>query len=264
MCAKQAKKTQTDYTKGGKRISDTAIPLYEKGLNQLSEWTLDPTRQIDTYLDKYYGKTAAQSDAIRDYERAMGNAASNLYATTHGGYSSAGDMSAANQQRAWNDYMARLRDQGVQNAYNMYSGNVGQLQNSLSAYNNAYGLGKEYSDIEQYNYIADQANSAQNQIGGAMGGVGKVFSAIPLPWTQAIGAGLQAGGNLMSIDTDSAFRSLGSGNTAGQYGGDNSWTGFSDSVGKGIGSWMNLGMPKSFADLKAAMANQQAQQKAGG
>lgn len=264
--AKQAKDTQTDFTRGGKAISDTSIPLYQKGLSQLSEWTLDPTKQIDTYLDKYYGNTAAQSDAIRNYERAMGNAAGNLYATTHGGYSSAGDMAAANQQRAWNDYMARLRDQGVSSAYNMYSGNVGQLQNSLSAFNNAYALGQPYSDIERYNYKVDQINSPWNQIAGVAGGVGKVLSSIPLPQTQALGAGFQTFGNLGSTEMGS-ISGQGAGTTGGQYGA-NSWANDfaagKGGVGLGINSWLNYGMPKSFADLRAAMANQQAQQKAGG
>lgn len=237
MCAKQVKDTQTDFTRGGKRISDTSIPLYEKGLNKLSEWTLDPTKQIDTYLDKYYGNTAAQSDAIRDYERAMGNAASNLYATTHGGYSSAGDMSAANQQRAWNDYMARLRDQGVQNAASMYNTSVGNLGNSLNAYNSAYALGQPYSDIERYNYKVDQINSPLNQIAGVAGGAGKVLSAIPTPWTQAIGAGLQTFGNLASTEMG-GISGQGSGAIGGQYG---SWANIGDSVGRGLTATNALG-----------------------
>lgn len=237
MCAKQAKKTQTDYTIGGKAISDTAIPLYQSGLTQLSDWTLNPTQQVDELLNRYYSNTPQQSDFLRNYQRAMGNVTANNYAATHGGYSSSGDMARMDQQRNWNDLYSRLQDQGVTRAVQMANANIGNLNNALNQYNAAYGKGKEYSDIEQYNYLVDQNNSFGNQLAGMASGAGKVLSAIPTPWTQAIGAGLQAAGGLASVDNSGALASIGASGTPSSVG----WTSMADNIGKGLAGTASLG-----------------------
>lgn len=237
MCAKQAKKTQTDYTIGGKAISDTAIPLYQQGLTQLSDWTLDPTQQVDTILNKYYSNTPQQSDFLRNYQRAMGNVTANNYAATHGGYSSSGDMARMDQQRNWNDLYSRLQDQGINRAFQMANANIGNLQNSIGLYDRAYGQGKEYSDVEQYNYLVDQNNSFGNQLAGIAGSAGKVLSAIPGPVTQGIGAGLQIAGNLGSVDNSGALASIGAAGTPSSVG----WNSMADSIGKGLAGTAALG-----------------------
>ena len=172
----------------------------------------------------------------------MSNTTANNYAATTGGYSSAGQRAYDDQQRYQNDLASRLQTQGVNQAGNLVNQWYGNLNTGIGNYRNAYGLGQPYSDIDQYNYIVGQGNGVQNQLAGMASGAGKVFSAIPLPWTQAVGAGLQAAGNLGSIDTSAALGQSGGGSGS-------SWTDIAQSVGGGIGSWINLGKPKSMSDL---------------
>ena len=69
--AKMAKQKQTDYTRGGKLISDTSIPLYVSNLGRMDEYLSDPQKRMNKYLTDYYDNTAAQSDFLRNYQRAM-------------------------------------------------------------------------------------------------------------------------------------------------------------------------------------------------
>lgn len=215
--AKQAKDTQTDWTRQGKRIADVASPLYEKNLLRMDDYLSNPTDAMQTYLDKYYNpNTSAQySDFLRNYNRAMANTTANNYSATSGGYTSSGQRAYDDVQRYQNDLASRLQDYGVANAYKMAAGDYGNMLNANNAYYNAYDLGKAYSDIERYNNMVNQANGAGNVAGNLMSGVGKVFSSIPLGWTQAVGAGLQGAGGLMSVDTSNLAAKLGAGSAQG-------------------------------------------------
>ena len=215
--AKQAKDTQTQWTRQGKEIADTAVPLYESNLLRMDDYLSDPTANMQTYLDKYYNpKTSAQySDFMRNYNRAMANTTANNYSATSGGYTSSGQRAYDDMQRYQNDLASRLQDYGVANAYQMAAGDFGNMLDANRAYNDAYGLGRNYSDIERYNNMVRQANSGGNILGQAMSGVGKVFSSIPLGWTQAVGAGLQGAGGLMSVDTSNLSSRLGAGSAQG-------------------------------------------------
>lgn len=211
--AKQPKKKQTDWTRGGKAISDTAIPLYQTNLGRIDTYLQDPTSTIDQYLNKYYTNTPAQNDFLRNYQRAMGNVTANNYAATTGGIASRNQMNYDDYQRYMNDYAARLRQQGIDSAYNMAQGYYGNLLNANNAYQNAYALGQPYSDVEQYNNMVNQLN--KNAWAGTVGSAGKVLSSIPTPWTQIAGAAMQGVGGAFSMD-DSALRGMQG--TANQYG----------------------------------------------
>ena len=243
--SKMAKKKQTDYTIGGHDISQTAIPYYQNALTNMDTYLNNPQSYIDDYLNKYYSNTASQSDFLRNYNRAMSGTTANNYATTHGGYSSAGNRAYADQQRYQNDLAARLQEQGVSSAAQMAQNWYNSLLNAAPVYQSAYGLGKDYSDIDQYNYIAKQNNSFGNQalgVGGQLASsAGKVLSMIPTPWTQGIGAGLQAAGGVMSSQTIDPSSALGmsSGGTAG--GGSNQWSNMANSIGGGLGATAKLG-----------------------
>lgn len=201
--AKVAKKTQTDYTRGGKAISDTAIPLYQENLTRMGSYLESPQESMDSYLSKYFSGTSEQSDFLRNYQRAMANQTGSNYAATSGGYSSLGQSNYADQQRHWNDLANELYSSNVTNAYNMASQDFANMLNANTSYNQAYGLGKDYSDIEQWNYQAKQANSPMSQIGSSMGaigaGVGAVFGG-PLGALagSAIGKGL---GGSFTVDS---------------------------------------------------------------
>lgn len=213
MAFKHAKKKQTDYNIGGKAISDTAIPLYQKNLTRMDEYLSDPTARQDMYLDKYYGAdNVNQSDFLRNYKRAMGQTTANNYSATSGGYSSSGQRAYDDNQRYWNDEAARLRNQGVTSSYNMANQDYQNMVGANSSYLNAYRLGKDYSDVDQYNDIVNKANS--NWYSGVMSSVGKGLQAIPNPWTQAIGAGLSAAGSLTDNGAEDLLNSMNSSGSA--------------------------------------------------
>lgn len=195
--AKMAKQKQTDYTKGGKLISDTSIPLYVNNLGRIDEYLSDPQARMNKYLTDYYDNTAAQSDFLRNYQRAMSGQTGLNYSATTGGYTSEGQRAYEDQQRYQNDLAARLRDQGVTSAYNMASGDFGNMLSANNAYYNAYGLGKPYSDVEQYNYLAKQNNSFGSQAAGIGGGVLKGVGAVASAFNPALGMGLMAAGSAL-------------------------------------------------------------------
>lgn len=199
MAFKHAKKKQTDYNIGGKAISDTAIPLYQKNLTRMDEYLSDPTARQDMYLEKYYGSdNVDQSDFLRNYKRAMAQTTGNNYSATSGGYSSSGQRAYDDNQRYWNDAASRLRNQGITSSYQMANQDYANMVGANSSYQNAYGLGKAYSDVDQYNDLADQANSRWYT--GVMSALGDAGMASNNPWGMAIGAALKTGGSLLSTD----------------------------------------------------------------
>lgn len=240
MAFKHAKKKQTDYNIGGKAISDTAIPLYQKNLTRMDEYLSDPTARQDMYLNKYYGAdNVDQSDFLRNYKRAMGQTTANNYSATTGGYSSSGQRAYDDNQRYWNDYASRLRNQGVTNSYNMANQDYQNMVGANSSYLNAYGLGKAYSDVDQYNDAVNKANS--NWYSGVMSSVGKGLQAIPNPWTKAIGAGLSAAGSLTNNGAEDLLNSMNSsgGIRGGEGGSSNDLGGAFQKGYEGIGTLIN-------------------------
>lgn len=170
--AKVAKRTQTDYTKGGKAISDTSIPLYQQALTDISAYNTNTPSYIDDYLKRYFSNTAEQNDFLRNYQTATAKMTGSNAAATGGGYSSLNQRNYDDTQRYYNDLASRLQGQNVGNAAAMAQQYYNNLLNSTSAYNTAYGLGKEYSDVEQYNYMADQVNNPFVQMGNILPAVG--------------------------------------------------------------------------------------------
>lgn len=225
-----AKKTQTDYTRGGKAISDTAIPYYQNALTTMNDYIQNPYGTVDTIMDKYFSNNAMQNDFLRNYNRAMANTSAGNYSATGGGYSSAGQRAYNDQQRYQNDLASRLQQYGVNQAFQGQNQLFNQALAGTGAFNSAYQLGQPYSNIEQYNYLADQNNSFGNQLAGLAGGVGQVLSAIPNPWTQGIGAGLQMAGGLGSTDVSQALGTQAPSNSG--------WT---SSIAGGLGATAKLG-----------------------
>lgn len=249
--AKMAKLKQTDYSKGGHAVSETAVPYWQNALGYMNDYLSDPKSYINSYLEEYYSPdSASQKDFDRQYLNTMSRATANNYASTHGGYSSAGQKSWADLQRNENDLKARMREQGISSAADMAQNWFNSALSATPAYQNAWGAGKTYGDIDQYNNIRHQNNSFGNQalsIGSELtSGAGQVFSSIPLPWTQALGAGLQSTGALMGsqvIDPSQALTAAGLGGTSGgtQGSGSNQWSNMAKSVAGGIGATAKMG-----------------------
>lgn len=209
MCAKMAKLPQTDWTRGGRDISNTAIPLYQSGLNRLGEYTENPQKYIDSYLNKYYGADAIQNqDFLRAFNRNMGQTTANNYAATTGGYTTSGQRAYDDQQRYYNDLASRLQQYGVNSSYNMYNSDVANQINALNQYNQAYGLGENYSKTEQQNALANQAN--KNWIGNAVQlGTTAIGAAIGGPAGASIGSALGGAiGSGLQTDTSQAMAAI--------------------------------------------------------
>ena len=215
--AKKAKKIQTDYTKGGRDISNTAIPLYQTNLQQIADYNKNPSARTDEYLDKYYTNTTAQNDFLREYNRAMADKTAQNYSATGGGYSSAGQRSYDDLQRYENKLASQLYDQGVANAAAMAQQDFNNLLQSNVAYQNAYNNGKDYSDIEQYNNMVKQNNKWYNQIGQVLPAVGSAIGGkFGGPVGSAIGGAIGNGlGGMMSVDTSDYFGAQGAGSGQG-------------------------------------------------
>ena len=223
--AKMAKKIQTDYTQGGHDISQTAIPYYQNALGYMNDYLSDPTAYIDKYLNQYYSDNAqSRKDFDRQYLNAMSKATANNYAATHGGYSSAGQRSYQDLQRSQNDLYARMREKGIQSAAGLAQDWYNSLLNASPVYQNAYNLGKDYSDIQQYNNAVQQNNAIGNQIAGALPTVGSAIGSIWGPVGSAIGgAAGGALGSALSVDTSGITGSSGG------------------TTGSGSSQWSNLG-----------------------
>ena len=223
--AKVAKKTQTDYTRGGHDISQMAIPMYQENLKRTENYLSNPTGAIDEYLNKYYSNTPEESDFLRNYNRAMAARTGQNYASTGGGFSSANQQGYDDLQRYMNDYAARLRLAGVSNAAQLAQNYYNNLLSGQGAYQSAYQLGQPYSDVEQWNYMAGQVNSPWTQMGSTLGavgtGVGATFGGpVGAVVGNAIGSGL---GSTMqtqmpgmgTVDTSAGLGQLGLANLAG-------------------------------------------------
>lgn len=219
--AKQPKQTQTDYTRGGKAISDTAIPLYKENLTRMGTYLEDPMAYQNKYLTEYFTNTPTQNDFLRNYQRAMGDTTANNYAATTGGVASLNQRNYDDYQRYYNDQMARLYEQGVTSAYNMANQDYQNMLAGNTSYNQAYQLGKPYSDVEQYNYMVDQVNDnwwapVVSSVGGAVSKIAP-FTGPAAPFLLAGGAAAQGLGSAFTVD-DSALRGMqGTANEYGMY-----------------------------------------------
>lgn len=219
--AKEAKIKQTDWTTGGRDISNKAIPYYQEGLDQLHDYTKNVQNRLDPYIEKYINpaSAAAQSDLIRNYQRAMGHQTAQNYAATGGGYSSANQLGYDDLQRYYNDYASRLYNQGLTAANQLANNEYNILQGSLGAYGNAYRLGENYSNIDQYNDMVDQANS--NAWTGWMNTLGDVGLSSGNPYAMAAGAALKGVGTAFGKDFSAMdslrARATGTAANSGQY-----------------------------------------------
>lgn len=219
MAAKQAKIPQTDWTRGGRDISNTAIPLYQENLTRMGDYLADPQAAMDSYLSKYYGSNAIQNqDFLRAYNRQIAQQMGNNFAATGGGYTSSGERALMDRQKALNDLAARLNQYGVKSSYDMANQDFQNMRGANADYYAAYGLGQPYSQNEQYNALADQQN--KNWSGNALSGIGNAamaiapFTGAAAPFVAAAGALASGIGSATSIDATPAMAAIYGGNPA--------------------------------------------------
>lgn len=220
---KEAKIKQTDWTTGGRDISNTAIPLYQEGLGQLGDYMNNVQNRLDPYLENYIdlAQASQKNDLIRSFYDAASKTTANNYNAMNGGYSSANQGTYDDVQRYYNDLASRLYTQGLEAANTMANNEYNMLTGALNSYQNAYNLGEKYSAIDQYNDMVDQAND--NMWTGVVNTLGDIGMSIPIPWVKAIGAGLKTVGTAFGKDFSAMdnLRAAATGVTGGQYQGDN-------------------------------------------
>lgn len=230
--SKKPKQKQTEWNIQGRDIANTAVPYYKTNLGRIDNYLSNPMARMDEYINKYYDNTVEQSDFLRNYNRAMAGLTGHNYAATGGGYDTSNQRLYDDSQRYANDLAARLRDKGIISGRNMAQQDYANMLAANEYYDAAYRLGQPYSNVDQYNYQVKQYNSLGNQLLGLAGGAGKVFSSIPLPRTQAVGAGLQTVGQFALDDnafnastgtnmTDMANSIISGLGRTSQFGGDN-------------------------------------------
>ena len=249
--AKQPKIKQTDYTIGGRDISNTAIPLYQTNLKRMDEYLADPMAAQNKYLETYYTNTPTQYDFLRDYNQQMAKLTANNYAATTGGYASQNQQNYDQQQRNANDAAARLWNAGVTSAYGMANQDYQNMLAGNQSYNQAYQLGAPYSKIDQYNDMVDQINDNwwANVMTSAGDAIGTQSMNSNNPWVMAIGGAIGGtmgtAGRMFGTD-DSALGSLRAAAT--NYGGGGS----GNYGGGGIGSQEQLAQALNtlFANTK--------------
>lgn len=248
---KKAKVKQTDWTIGGRDISNTAVPLYQENLQKIADYNLGG--EMDKYMNKYYGLNSDRNNEfLTAYQRATGKQTGNNYAATSGGYSSSGQRQYDDLQKYYDHLAASLQDYGVTGAANLAQAGYGNLLQANNAYNNAYGLGENYSKIDQANDLIDQEN--KNWYSNALSGVGGALSAIPTPFTKAIGGAMMLGGAGTKLDTSNAWEVLGNnqagaaarqaqlGNLTGAGAGlGQGYLGFMDNFNNNNGQWWTAG-----------------------
>lgn len=223
--AKQAKLKQTDWTAGGRDISNTAIPLYQDNLRNMGRYLSDPSKYVNQYLDQYYGTNAIQNqDFLRMYNRAMNERTGANYAATGGGYTSSGQRAYDDRQRYYNDLASRLQQYGIGQSRKMYDQDIANMRGANADYFNAYNLGKAYSDVDQYNDLVDQQN--RNWFSNALSGIGNAamavapFTRVAAPFVAGAGALASGAGAVTGVDTSGAMAAI-RGGTPSQYQGMN-------------------------------------------
>ncbi len=189
--AKKPKQKQTEWNVQGKEIADTAVPYYQQNLGNINEYVANPQQRMDDYISKYYTNTPEQNAFMRNYTRAMGSNTAQNYAATGGGYDTSNQRLYDDQQRYYNDLAANLYNRGITSGYGMANQDYNNMLNAQNVYQAAYNMGRNYSDVDQYNYQVGQTNKWYNQLGGLLGTAGAAIGgAVGGPVGSTIGASL--------------------------------------------------------------------------
>lgn len=242
MFGKKSKQVKTQYETENQQLGRQAYPYIQPAMDRMNDLSMNPDKYRQEYINKYFGKdTPEWNDAMRNYQRIMGNTTANNYNATHGGYSSAGQKLYSDTQRAQNDLISRLNSAGVTGSQNLLNNDLNNVAGLYKNLNYQHGMAQQGDAIDEYNKLVDKSNkqwwmNALSEIGAA----GEAIA--PGPW-KAIGTGLRVGGWLGSTDYSDAMARLG-----GQIGLSNDPASYANGaadlggiVSSGIQNWSNWG-----------------------
>lgn len=196
--------TQTDYTEAGKEISDAAADYYLTTQDQLADYTANIQNSLDPYLE--YGDLYTMSDTndfLSEYMSKMSDMTSTNYAATSGGFSSVNQGNYDSLQDYYNELATDLYSNNLSFASDLAQNEYNVLTGALGSFGTGYGYGEDYSDIEQYNYIADQTGADWVDYLGAGLSVGA--AATGNAWAVPIISGVTSANNTSASDYSSAI-----------------------------------------------------------
>ncbi|MBQ2350090.1 MAG: hypothetical protein II393_02320 [Cytophagales bacterium] len=194
----EVKKTKSE--KENQQLGRQAYPSIQPAADRIGNLAMNPDEYRQTQLNTYYGpNTATWSDAMRNYQRRMGDVTANNYAATHGGYTSAGQKLYDDTQRYQNDLAARLYDKGVQSVNNMLNQDTNLAQNYYKDMLYQHNLAAQPDSIDAYNEAVRKANS--NRWTGILDNLGSAVENYAPGYWKAIGTGMRLGANAGSTDT---------------------------------------------------------------
>lgn len=242
MFGKKQKQVKTQYETENQQLGRQAYPYIQPAMDRMNDLSMNPDKYRQDYINKYFGKdTAEWNDAMRNYQRIMGNTTANNYNATHGGYSSAGQKLYNDTQRNQNDLISRLNSAGVSGSQTLLNNDLTNTANLYNTLNNQHAMAKTGDAIDEYNKLVDKSNkNAWTSWLNDLGAVGEALA--PGPW-KAIGTGMRVGGWLGSNDYSDAMARLGgqiglSSNPA-DYA--NGATDLGAITSSGVQNWMNWG-----------------------
>ena len=182
------KKNQKRYNQAVMQTGLEANQYMRNALGLINKYTTDYSGRTDFWTNKLnnrYLNLTADKYLAQNANMLRGQAAF-------------GSNSKTNQQINENAYeqqnaLANINNQTVMNANQLQNNELQALMNASKTYENPVTTGASAAQN------VDAANGAWfNAIGKSMQGAGSVLSAIPTPWTMAIGGALNATGGIMT------------------------------------------------------------------
>lgn len=180
-------KNTKNYNKQVMQTGKQANQYYKKALNLINQYTTDYSGRLDYWQSKLNDR---QLNLLSD--KYLQQNASMLR-----GQGAFGSNSALNQQINENaydqqNYLANVANLNVAAANQLQSNELKALGDASNTYNAATAMGAGAAqNVDAAN------NSWMAMLGSTAGTAGTVLSAIPTPWTQAVGSALKVGGSAL-------------------------------------------------------------------
>lgn len=189
------RKHQKKYNEQVMQTGYKANEYYRNALSLIDKYTSGYADRNEFWVNKLNNR---QLDLLSD--KYLAQNASMLRGSAAFGSNSETNRQMENNAYSQQNYLANVANQNVMDANKLQNNELNALGNAASTYNAAVAIGGQAAQN------VDAANTAWlNVLGSNMSQAGQVLSAIPTPWTQAVGGALQAGGGAVKgMSTESA------------------------------------------------------------
>lgn len=217
------KKNQKRYNKQVMQTGLQANKYLQNALKLINQYTTNYADRTDFWTSKLNDR---QLDLLSD--KYLAQNASMLRGSAAFGSNSETNRQIENNAYTQQNYLANVANSNVQIANQLQSNELSALGSAANTYNTPITLGASAAQN------VDAANGSWfNALGKGTQAAGSVLQAIPTPWTQAIGAALNATGGIMT--------SLTSESTSLTPDQSSSISGSVQNARKGIQDWQQFG-----------------------